>query len=204
MIVWLWLACASTDPDGGKSTVASDPDPVPVVEESGLGETTIEREVVVDRRQLKRMTVAQARDSMERISGGIVWGDEDESKWDAYADTLGVADYQLRVESDRSPSVMFQKFIDDAATATCRGWLEATDSSFYTIDVPDSTERVDVRSNVVGLRWQIQGKPKDASAGIIDDYEALFFKVHQRTDSVEAGWQTVCVAMFTHPDFFMY
>jgi len=32
----------------------------------------------------------------------------------------------------------------------------------------------------------------------------LFVKVHQRTDSTDTAWTTVCVAMFTHPDFFMY
>jgi hypothetical protein len=150
------------------------------------------------------MTVAQARDSMEQIAGGVPWGDEDDSDWDAYAETLGVADYQTRVESDLSPSVMFQKFLDDAAGATCAGWIAAEGSHFHTIDDPSSTDRADIRANITGLRWKIQGKSRDAADPIIDDYETLFVKVHQRTDSTDTAWTTVCVAMFTHPDFFMY
>jgi len=100
--------------------------------------------------------------------------------------------------------VMFQKFLDDAATSTCLGWLQAADSTFHSIDDPTSMERDDLRSNIVGLRWQIQGKAKDASVPIINDYEDLFILSYERTESIESAWQTVCVAMFTHPDFFMY
>ena len=206
MIFLLWLACSTTDPVGKRSEPTPEPpsEVLPEVSESELGEVIIEPSEALPRRQLKRMTVAQARDSMMQISGHIPWGDEDESNWDVYADTLGVADYQLRVESDRSASVMFQKFLDDAATATCAGWVTATSSSFFSIDDPTSIQRADVRANIVGLRWQVQGKAKDDSALIIDDYEQLFFTAHERAASVEIAWTTVCVAMFTHPDFFMY
>jgi len=150
------------------------------------------------------MTIAQVRDSMVQISGGVAWGDVDDSDWDTYSDTLGVADFQLRVEHDRSPSVMFQKFLDDAASATCSGWLRAEGSHFFSIDDPESIAREDVRTNILGLRWKIQGKSKATEDVVVGDYEQLFFTVHMRTDSTESAWQTVCVAMFTHPDFFMY
>ena len=178
---------------------------LPSVEETvvGEGEGNTSDEVKPTR-QLKRMTISQIRDSMERISGGISWGSETESKWDEYASTLGVADYQLRVETDRSPSTMFQKFLDDAAVETCWGWMQAESSSFFTIADAQSTERAEVQQNIVDLRWQIQGKVQEPNVRIVDDYESLFFKVHQRTDSTDLSWQAVCVALFTHPDFFMY
>ena len=212
MIVLLMLACS---PDEIAKPAASTVDPVdtgsvvtapsvPEVSESEIGEGSVEPVETVSARRLKRMSVAQARDSMVQISGGVYWGAEDESYWDEYSETLGVADYQLRVENDRSPSVMFQKFLDDAATATCLGWIEAPDTTFFSIEDRESLAREDIVTNILGLRWQIQGKPKDTTSLIIDDYEALFVKSHQRTESTEAAWQTVCVAMFTHPDFFMY
>ena len=77
-------------------------------------------------------------------------------------------------------------------------------SQFHTMEDSTSTERSDVRTNITGLRWKIQGKSRDSVDPIIDDYETLFVKVHQRTDSTDTAWTTVCVAMFTHPDFFMY
>ena len=169
-----------------------------------MGEGGIEPVERVQARRLKRMTVAQARDSMVQISGGVHWGSAEESFWDEYAETLGVADYQLRVENDRSPSVMFQKFLDDAATATCTGWIESPETNFFSIEDKASVAREDILTNIVSLRWKIQGKVKDTTLPIIEDYEALFVKAHQRTESTESAWQTVCVAMFTHPDFFMY
>ena len=207
MVFMMFLACNGGDPASSKRVVEPEPTPdsLPTINDDALGDVIVDRLETASTRQLKRMTVAQARDSMEQISGGIPWGEEGrESNWDEYADTLGVADYQLRVKSDRTPSVMFQKFLDDAATETCLGWIQSADSTFYSIDDTDSMTREDVRSNIVGLRWQIQGKAKDETALIIDDYEKLFFKAHQRTDSLDFSWQTVCVAMFTHPDFFMY
>jgi len=212
MILFLMLACHSDGPSKRVASVSDEPvtpvtppEPsVPEVEETEVGEGEVAPTPAIHARQLKRMSVPQIRDAMEQISGGVRWGDEDESDWDVYSGTLGVADYQLRVENDRSPSVMFQKFLDDAATSTCLAWLQATGSSFHTIDDPSSMERDDVRSNIVSLRWQIQGKQRDASARIIDDYEQLFVRSYERTESLDYSWQTVCVAMFTHPDFFMY
>ena len=213
MIFFLMLSCSSDGtikPAETVPSVASDTGravtspSLPEVGEAEVGEGEIEPVERVQARRLKRMTVGQARDSMVQISGGVYWGSADESFWDEYSETLGVADYQLRVENDRSASVMFQKFLDDAATATCTGWINAPESSFFSIEDKTSVARADVLANIVTLRWQIQGKPKDATLPIIEDYQTLFVKAHQRTDSTESAWQTVCVAMFTHPDFFMY
>ena len=202
MMVWLALACGGSDP---KPPVESEPSvDIPEVTESEWGDIVEPVPPATNTRQLKRMTVAQVRDSMERIADEVVWGSGSNSDWDAYAETLGVADYQLRVTLDLSPSIMFQKFLDDAAGATCAGWIAADESTFHTMSDPDSTERADLRENIVGLRWKIQGKNRDIPDDIIDRYETVFTTVHTRTASTEAAWTTVCVAMFTHPDFFMY
>ena len=205
-MIWILALACSSGADVADTPPVPTEQPADLPEVGGTDWGTIEgpTEAATHTRQLKRMTVAQARDSMEQIAGGVPWGDEDDSDWDAYAETLGVADYQTRVESDLSPSVMFQKFLDDAAGATCAGWIAAEGSQFHTIDDPASTDRADIRANITGLRWKIQGKSRDAADPIIDDYETLFVKVHQRTDSTDTAWTTVCVAMFTHPDFFMY
>lgn len=204
MILFLALACGGPDPVTKPPGHTEEPTVLPEVSVIGWGSVEEPPDPPTHTRQLKRMTVAQVRDSMERITDGISWGDERDSDWDVYAETLGVADYQLRVETDRSPSVMFQKFLDDAAGATCAGWIEMEDSQFHSIDDSSSLEKADVRTNIAGLRWKIQGKSRDSVDSIIDDYETLFVKVHQRTDSTDIAWTTVCVAMFTHPDFFMY
>lgn len=155
-------------------------------------------------RRKRRMTIAQVRDSMERISGGVAWGEAGASDWDTYAATLSVADYQTRTKSDRTPSVLFQKFLDDAAAQTCAGWMTAPQSTFFVVDDPQSVTLPDVRANIIGLRWQIQGRPLSEDAPVIDDYVDLFATVYRRTDRTAEAWHIVCVAMFTHPAFFMY
>ena len=154
-------------------------------------------------RQLKRMTIPQIRDTMEQITGHS-WDGGQNSKWDDYAETLGVADYQLRVESDRSPSVMFQKFLDDAATETCLSWVNDSEGLFFRVGTADDVSRDNVRSLIVDLRFQVQGQSRLTEAAIVDDYELLFQTAYQRTQDPLLAWQTVCIALFTHPDFFMY
>lgn len=155
-------------------------------------------------RQKKRMTVAQVRDSMERISGGVVWGQDGRSDWDSYAATLGVADYQLRTTSERSASVLFQKFLADAAAQTCEGWIDAHAGGFFSIDDPSTTAQEAVRENVQALRWRVQGRPRAEEVPVVDDYVDLFATVYRRSQRTEEAWHAVCVAMFTHPDFFLY
>ena len=78
-------------------------------------------------RKMKRMTIIQISNAMKRVSGGIQWGGNN-SLWEEYSDILGVPDYQNSQDEDRSPSIMFQKFLDDAATYTCQNWIEAEKS----------------------------------------------------------------------------
>lgn len=204
MMLWLVIACGTHDPLPSPGPSVDAPEEPPTASETEWGEVEEPGVDAPPTRALKRMSVAQARDSMERITGGIPWGTETSSNWDVFSETLGVADYQVRVESDLSPSVMFQKFLDDAAGATCQAWVETDEGTFFVGDDPESTDRTDVRAQVVHLRWQVQGRVRNAEDPIVDDYELLFSTVHQRTDSTEAAWATVCVAMFTHPDFYMY
>jgi len=199
------IACQGQEPspDGPQSPQVDDP--IVVAEEETLGETQDEEQASLGRK-FKRMTLPQVRDAMEQVSGGIIW-QGNESDWNDYADTLGVPDYEQRVSEDLSPSAMFQKFLDDAAVYTCGQWLEreGLDSAqtFFTTDGHD-TSRDSVNDNIRHLRWQIQGRAKDSQAQVLADYEDLFFTVYQRTESQQQSWHTVCVAMFTHPDFFMY
>ena len=67
-----------------------------------------------------------------------------------------------------------------------------------------STETVAVRSNIDHLRWLIQGHEKESEAVILGDYLDLHQSVWVRTQNPMEAWHAVCVALFTHPDFWMY
>ncbi|MFK7931655.1 MAG: hypothetical protein AB8H79_25980 [Myxococcota bacterium] len=196
------------------------PDPVdPVAPDVGhddLGDVDVDPEADTTSRARKRMTIAQVRDSMERVSGGVVWsrdGRVRDSEWNRYTDTLGVPDYIERTEADLTPSVLFQKFIDDAANATCTDWLSraeaGTNEVFFAQGSVDETDPVRVRADIAALRRRIQGvgQPSQQGAGHDDDLQAyvdLYDLVVVRTDDRAAAWRTVCIGLFTHPDFYAY
>ena len=165
-------------------------------------------------RDLKRMNLEQVRTAMEQVSGGIAWtytdweGEKD--YWDAYALTLGVADYQTRLRDNLDPSIMFQKFLDDAAVQTCDAWVAreaaggAAGGSFFRAAAPTATDPTSVAANLVSLRRAIHGRASAPDAPLINSYAMVFETVLRRTDDPVSAWTTVCVGFFTHPDFFTY
>ena len=87
MIFWL-IACGSTEKESSKIEVLPQEEtPIEVVDEE-VGQEDLEEATLVSGRVMKRMTVAQIRDSMEQITG-TRWGGNT-SKWDTYSDSLGV------------------------------------------------------------------------------------------------------------------
>ena len=197
-MLWIW-ACATSEPEITVEPTLPE-ETIPQVTEEVVGDGGLGTSETREGRQVKRMRVAQVRDSMEQITG-TVWGNNN-SKWDQYAQSLGVPDYQQRMTEDLSPSVMFQKFLNDAATESCEEWMSGSSDMFVLDSLSVQTE--DVLSNIEHLRWLIQGHAKGTNATILQDYLALHQSVLVRTDSADEAWHTICVALFTHPDFWMY
>ena len=199
-MMWWILACGETEKLPEETVTESTEEVLPPVTEEEIGEVDWENEATEHGRKKKRMSVAQVRDSMERITG-TRWGSST-SKWDSYADSLGVPDYQQRMSADLSPSVIFQKFLNDAAAESCMEWF-ATGTSMFAHD-PLSLALSDIQQNIDTLRWRIQGHEKGGDALILQDYLELHQSVWVRTEDAMSAWHTVCVGMFTHPDFWMY
>ena len=145
---------------------------------------------------------------MKRVSGGVEWKSGNQKLWDKYSSTLGVPDYQQSVTEDLSPSIMFQKFLDDAAVHTCKNWIDLEYSGdqrlFFSQIEPEEDDPSKIRSNLDALRQRIHGRSSDPNAPIIDSFVELHQLVIQRTSNPKSAWETVCVGFFTHPDFFIY
>ena len=181
---------------------------VPDVSGEDLGDAELDPTADLPARAIKRMSVAQVRASMQRVSGGIAWMDRSTDLWEKYSSTLGVPDYQESTEEDRSPGVMFHKFLDDAANYTCEAWFEAeldgsSDTFFVEAEI-DEEDGTKIRANLAHLRRHIQGRALDTDNVDVDAYVELYDRVVTRTDDRASAWNTVCVAMFTHPDFYAY
>ena len=180
----------------------------PEINTETIGESDVLPESEEPYRNKKRMSVAQVKASMERVSGGIEWKSGSQSLWEKYSSTLGVPDYQQSVTEDLSPSIMFQKFLDDAAVHTCTNWINTEFSGsqrlFFSEIEPTDTDPAKTRLNIAYLQQRIHGQVIDPGAPIIDSYVELHALVMQRTSDVQAAWKTVCVGFFTHPDFYIY
>lgn len=197
----------STDP----GTTPSQPPDAPDVSSETVAEVEAQPDAEPSHRSLKRLSVAQTRAAMEQHSGGVRWTDEaGNDLWEAYGATLGVADYQTRLHDNLDPSIMFQKFLDDAAVHTCDAWVANAAAepvgtgSFFAAAAPDATDPSSVTANLVALRATLHGQTHAPTDPIIGNYATLFEVALRRTDDPVAAWTTVCVGFFTHPDFFLY
>jgi hypothetical protein len=193
---------------GPADPLPSDPPEDPSVESESLGDADARPAPEATHRAIKRMSVAQAKAALIEVSGGIVWSSGSTTYWDTYADTLGVANYQTILADNLDPNIMFQKFLDDAATHTCDQWVasdaESADFRFFAAAEPDATDPASVTANILALRTLIHGRDSAADDPIIEGYREVFETVLRRSDDPIAAWTTVCVGFFTHPHFFTY
>ena len=198
----------TSDTSQGDSASNQESEIPPALQNNDLGETDLFPEQEEPYRNKKRMRIEHVKDSMTLVSGGIEWVVNNEDKWAYYSATLGVPDFRERIREDRTVSVMFQKFLDDAASHTCEAWMttEATSTQrlFFAEIEPNEMDLSKIRLNLVALRRRIHNKNTAIDEPIIDSLIDLHHVVVQRTNDPLKAWQTVCIAMFTHPDFYMY
>ncbi|MEZ0312607.1 MAG: hypothetical protein ACAI38_12600 [Myxococcota bacterium] len=205
------LACNVSDPDG--PDFADDPGPGDVTEPR--------REPVVVQRERRRLDIDQLDAAIKRVTGGLYWvrvGDTTKTnQLVALAASLGKPDYVEITEEDLAPTSLFLKFLNDASRAVCAELIkaEATRPERVFVAPASFTDQpgspvVDATLRRAILRFHGQ-KPDDAS---LSPWGTLFATVVARDaavnaagsaeDHVKAGWNAVCVALITHPDFYTY
>ena len=176
-----------------------------ILEETVVGDGDLEPEQPPEARERIRMNVDQLRASMTHITG-VEWMDGNTNLWDEYSTTLGVPDYRETVSEDLSANVIFQKFLQDAATYSCQAWIEHDGSSGPYAFFDESYDEDDINTvngNLVYLRKLVHGHFAEVDP-MVESLADLHALVYQRTQDHEMTWKTVCVALFTHPDFYTY
>jgi hypothetical protein len=202
-----WGCTTSVPSDDPSSTDASSVEsPSADVNEELLGDVELSEDDPIVARRRVRMNVAQLNQSMQQITG-VEWKSGNTLLWDRYSSTLGVPDFAERTSEDLEGSVIFQKFLQDAATYTCDIWIENEsedgDGSFYVVTQEEQTPSV-LKAHIVDLRYLIHGTSSGEGDVFVDGVWDLYQLVYQRTENSVSAWQTVCVAMFTHPNFYTY
>lgn len=187
--------------------------------------------VQVDFRPRRRMNIDQLSDAMKRVSGGIGWTNErGEDLFEALGATLGKPDYIQRTVEELEPTVLFQKFVDDAARDVCSRMLRADLASWEREQAIASGEaEADPADPVPGRILLRHVGPEDTIADAPDAVDQnlrhllAWFHNREVTDDaslshlkwlVESAafvtgeptqsWLGVCGVLFTHPDFYTY
>ena len=153
----------------------------------------------------RRLRVDQLRRSIPMLFNGITWTDaQGNNRFNTMVATLGEADYEERYQDETSPSPLFAKFMDDMAGQVCAKAVAQDGQE------PDPNQRVlmpypdDILKNLRFLRLKLHGihVPVDGTDGLLG-LRHLYRSVQSETGSLD-GWNAVCIAMITAPEFMLY
>ncbi len=225
-LVLLALAgCAS-----GEATIAPVPPPV-VAEASVHPHLTAVSDVEVpvqwdgptddelalgNARRRKRMDVDQLDASLREVLG-IGWTEVRDGVEveliPELARTLGRPDYIMSTDENLEASPIFAKFLGDAASAVCAKRVSLDRDAYFDhervvisgVGLEDTslTNPDGVDANLQRLRLRSHGREMAAGSPELVRWRWLFDTATERQGPI-AGWQTVCVALVTHADFYTY
>jgi hypothetical protein len=159
-------------------------------------------------RPRRRMDIDQLSASFARVTGGVNWWG-----WEPYARTLGKPDYAVQTHEDLSASLLFHKFLDDAARDVCDqlalrepGVPRESRALLALVEPTDTLETAPaaVRENLAMLLLRFHGRRVAPDDPLLAPWERLFGNVVTGTGNPVAGWRAVCVALIEHPDFTSY
>lgn len=168
-------------------------------------------------RAWRRMNIDQLRASIERVSGGIGWTEEQDGVavelFEALDGTLGKPDYLSATEEDLAPGLLFQKFLDDAATQVCARLVEAEPTRAawqrtllvdVTLDDTPTSSPAAIEANLRGALLRFHGRSVPPGDPSLAPWTALLGAVYSNHHDMAPAWQAVCTALIVHPDFYRY
>lgn len=204
------------------------------VEEEGRADLRPHVEDEPPGRPRRRLNIDQLEDAMLQVSGGIGWteqrGNDTVNVFSELSRTLGKPDYLQITEEDLEPTILFQKFLGDASRSVCGKMLER-DLATIAIEMdyaarpyrdppddlpaktlmkhvtPEDTwqsnpEAVD--ANLRALLARFHGKVvREGDDAALENWRWLVQSGRHVSEPSQA-WMAVCVALFSHPDFYTF
>ncbi len=205
---------APTPPQMETPQASAPADPVAAEVESNWGDPAeaalaFPPEIIEPGRVRRRMNLDQLENAFLSVSGGLNWterqGQVDVSLFRALSATLGKPDYIQSTNEVLEPTALFQKFLDDAARQVC-GKMIARDQerpAQSTMMLWDEDED-GIQEHLQALILRFHQRDLGAESADLAQWRWLYDSVVFMTDSRAERWNTVCVALFTHPDFYTY
>lgn len=179
------------------------------------GEADLSPDDLLPRRDNRRMDIDQLRASILQITG-IEWtegaGTSGQEQLAVLSDTLGVPDYRNSVMEDVTPSLVYEKFLGDAAASVCTKIIDQQSTLFfYNVTVLDiwSSNPQAIEDNIQHQLLRYHGRDYPSGDPEINHWEWLWRTIYaQTTGSTEErtsmAWRGICVALIIHPHFSTY
>lgn len=165
-------------------------------------------------RPRRRMDIDQLDRAIRRVTGGIGWtevrnGVEVNLFTDLSA-TLGKADFIMITTDNLETSAIFQKFLGDAARSVCERRLQA-DLAAPAVEerrllpvAPAELDAAAIDAHLIALRRTYHGIRMGPDSPEMESWRWLYESVVHVSGEPARGWNAVCVALVTHPDFYLY
>lgn len=185
------------------------------VEEIGKGQ--LAPTTLVDTRLRRRLDIDQLDAALKRVTGGIGWterrGNRDVNLFNDLAESLGKPDYIDSTQEDLEVSLIFQKFLGDAARSSCTKLIDRekntrpeTKHLLIHVSLEDTPETAQekINQNLSALLLNFHGRYHEPDSPKLERWRWLFKSSHHVAKDTAAAWRTVCVGLITHPDFYTY
>ena len=164
-------------------------------------------------RSRRRMTIDQLDAAIRRVTGGTGWDENGKNQFEVLAQTLGKPNFIDQTTEDLEPSALFQKFLGDAARSVCARLVErevasAPEERVLMVDAgpADTLESAPdaVESNLRRLLLRYHGARVPPGAPALQPWRWLFQSATHVSSDPVTGWRAVCIALLSHPDFYLY
>lgn len=220
-------AATDTGSDATDDTGGADTTPKPDVAPEPDAEADATPDAVVDAtedtgpppppptRPRRRMDLDQLEASMARTTGTAGWvRGNGNSRFEQLSATLGVPDYIRRTAEDLTASVVFSKFLSDAARDVCttairdEAGLEDPAGRVLLRHVEPTDTVVEneaaIRANLAYLLLRFHGVSLEPDDAQIQPWVDLIETVQAEAEDPALAWRTVCVGLLLHPAFVSY
>jgi hypothetical protein len=168
-------------------------------------------------RARRRMDIDQLDASIRQVTGGIGWvevrGGKEINLFVELASTLGKPDFVESTVEVTEPSLIFQKFLGNAARSVCdkaieadRGMSDERRNLLIHVSFEDVAPEADaaINENLSELLLRFHGREVAPDSAELNAWRWLFDSSMHVADNTGAAWRTVCVGLITHPDFYTY
>ena len=168
------------------------------------------------RRDRRRMNLDQLNTATQQLMGGLEWSEirngSPVNLFEALSETLGKPDFIESTEEDLTPSSLFLKFLSDAAGELCLARLDADlegdgEPRLLILASPEDSLQSDpeaIEENLAALLLRFHGHSLSREAPLFRHWLWLYESAEFVSGTPLDAWRAVCVALFTHPDFYSY